>query len=130
MLTTKHLLVSTTFFHEYKYVLFQSVFWSIIVKKCQLNQEQSSLRCSLPCFLVLLCSCYELLQCFSTYFRKSKEIGVLQSRFPDCIISCIFGEMFLSVRLYFFASDKFPGIFVHFRFLMFIQALMRKLAQI
>ena len=28
------------------------------------------------------------MQCFSTYFRKLKEIGVLQPLFPDYVISC------------------------------------------
>ena len=44
--------------------------------------------CSSPCFLVLLCTHYGPLQCFSTYFRKLKEIGVLRSIFPDYVISC------------------------------------------
>ena len=28
------------------------------------------------------------MQCFSTYFRKLKEIGVLRPLFPDYVISC------------------------------------------
>ena len=44
--------------------------------------------CSSPCFLVLLCTHYRPLQCFSTYFRKLKEIRVLRPIFPDYVISC------------------------------------------
>ena len=50
--------------------------FSIIAKKSQSNQEQCSLCCSSSCFFVLLCTHYGLLQCFSTYFCKLKEIGV------------------------------------------------------
>ena len=52
------------------------------------NQEQCSLCCSSPCFRVFLCTYYGPLQCFSTYFRKLKEIGALRSIFPDYVISC------------------------------------------
>ena len=31
---------------------------------------------------------YGLLQCFSLYFCKLKEIGILQPIFPDYVISC------------------------------------------
>ena len=47
------------------------------------NQEQFSLCCSSPCFRILLYTYYGPLQCFSTYFRKLKETGVLQPIFPD-----------------------------------------------
>ena len=62
-----------------EYFLFQSTFWSLFNHRqgSQSNQEQWSLCCNSPCFLVLLCTHYGLLQCFSTYFRKIKEIGVL-----------------------------------------------------
>ena len=43
---------------------------------------------SSPYFLVLLCTHYGPLQCFSKYFRKLKEIGVLWPIFPDYVISC------------------------------------------
>ena len=132
MLATNHFLLSTIFFSR---ILIFLISICVLIffnhcRKSQSNQEQCSLCCSLPCFLVLLCSYYGPLQCFSTYFRKSKRIGVLQPIFLDCAISCDFGAMFLSGRSYFFASDKFPGIFVDFRFMMLIQALMRDLAQI
>ena len=57
--------------------------FSIIAKKSQSNQKQCSLCCSSLCFCVLLCTHHGPLQCFSTYFRKSKEIGVLRPIFPD-----------------------------------------------
>ena len=44
------------------------------------------MRCSSPCFCVLLCTNYGPLQCFSTYFRKLKEIGVLRPIFRDYVI--------------------------------------------
>ena len=73
-----------------KYSLFQYVFWSFFnhCQKSQSNQEQSSLHCSSSCFLVLLSTHYWLLQCFSAYFCKLKEIGVLLLIFPDYYISC------------------------------------------
>ena len=65
---------------------------SINISISQLNQEQCSMCCSSPCFLVLLCTHYGPLQCFSTYFRKLKEIGVLRPIFSDYVISCNYGE--------------------------------------
>ena len=75
-------------FYNYEYFLFQSAFWSLFNhrQRSQSNQEQCSLFS--PCFVVLLCTHYGPLQCFSTYFRKLKEIGVLRSIFPDYVISC------------------------------------------
>ena len=80
-------------FYNYKYFFFQSAFWSLFNhrQKSQSNQEQCSLCCSSPCFRVLLCTQYGPLQCFSTYFRKLKEIGVLRPIFPDYVISCDYG---------------------------------------
>ena len=77
-------------FYNYEYFLFQSAFSSLFNhrQRSQSNQEQRSLCCSSPCFRVLLCSHYWPLQCFSTYFRKLKEIGVLPPIFPDYVISC------------------------------------------
>ena len=61
--------------------------FSIIAIKSQSNQEQCSLCCSSPCFCVLLCNHYGPLQCFSTSFRKLKEVGVLRPIFSDYVIS-------------------------------------------
>ena len=44
--------------------------------------------CSSPCFCVLPCTHFGPLQCFLTYFRKLKEIGVLRSIIPVYVISC------------------------------------------
>ena len=49
--------------------------------------------CSSPCFLILLCTHYGPLQCFPTYFRKLKEIGVLRPVFPDYVISCDYASI-------------------------------------
>ena len=83
-------------FYNYEYFFFQSAFWSLFNhrQRSQLNQEQCSLGCSWHCFLVLLCTHYGPLQCFSTYFPKLKEIGVIRPIFPDFVISCDNGERY------------------------------------
>ena len=59
----------------------------VVAKK--VNQIRNNVVCfSSPCFRVLLCTHYGALQCVSTYFRKSKEIGVLRPIFPEYLISC------------------------------------------
>ena len=55
--------------------------------KNSIKPEQKSLYCGSLCFLLLLCTRYESLQCFSSYFGKIKEIEALQPIFPDYIIS-------------------------------------------
>ena len=76
-------------FYSYEYLFFSLRFDLFNHRqRSQLNQEQCSMCCSSPCFLVLLCTHYGQLQCFSTYFRKLKEIGVLRPIFPDYVISC------------------------------------------
>ena len=78
-------------FYNYEHFFFQPAFWCFFnhCQRSQSNQEQCSLCCSSPCFIVLLCTHYGLLQSFSTYFCKLKEIGVLWIMFPDYVISCI-----------------------------------------
>ena len=78
LLTTNQFLVSTIFFTIMNISFFQSAFWSLFNhrQRSQSNQEQCSMCCSSPCFLVLLCTHYRPLQCFSTYFRKLKDIEV------------------------------------------------------
>ena len=80
-------------FYNYKYFLFQFTFWSLFnhSQRSKSNHKQCSLCCSLPCFLVVLCTHYGPLKCFSTYFRKLKEIGVLWPIFVDYVISCDYG---------------------------------------
>ena len=82
-------------FCNYEYFFFQSAFWSLFNhrQRSQSNQEQCSMCCSSPCFLVLLCTHYGSLQCFSTYFLKLKEIGVLRSIFADYFISCDYDKI-------------------------------------
>ena len=77
-------------FYNYEYFFFQSAFWFLFNhrQRSQSNQEQCSMCCSSPCFLILLCTHYGPLQSFSTYFRKLKEIGVLRLIFLDYVISC------------------------------------------
>ena len=77
-------------FYNYEYFLLQSAFRSLFnhCQRSQLIQEQRSVCCSSPCFLVLLCTTYGLLQCFSIYFCKLKKIGVLRPIFPYYLISC------------------------------------------
>ena len=102
-------------FYNYQHFLFQSVFWSLFNQRprSQSNQEQCSLCCSSPCFLVLLCTHYGSLQCFSTYFRKLKEIGVLRPIFPDYVISCDYeyiesSHYYLLIKATFYHSLKTP----------------------
>ena len=85
----KPILISTIFFTIMN-ISFFSLRFDLF--SSQSNQEQCSLCCSSPCFRVLLCTHYGSLQCFSTYFRKLKEIGVLRPVFPDYFISCDCGE--------------------------------------
>ena len=77
-------------FYIYEYFFFQSAFWSLFNhhQRSQSNQKQCSLCCCSPCFCVLLCTHCGPLQCFSKYFRKLKEIGVLRPIFPDYVFSC------------------------------------------
>ena len=77
-------------FYNYEYFFFQSAFWSLFNhrQRSQSNQEQCKLCYNLPCFLGVLCTHERSLQCFSTYFHKLKEIGILRSIFPGYVISC------------------------------------------
>ena len=89
LLKTNQFLVSAIFFTIMN-IFIQPAFWSFFnhCQRSQSNQEQCSLCCNSPCFRVLLCTHYEPLQCFSTSFRKLKEIGVLRPLLPDYVISC------------------------------------------
>ena len=99
-LLTNQVLVSANFFNNYEYFFFQSAFWSLFShrERSQSNQEQCSLCCSSPCFLLLLCTHYRPLRCFSTYFRKLKEIAVLRLTFPDYVISCDYDKTFCGTK--------------------------------
>ena len=91
LLKTNQFLVSTISFTIMNISFFSLRFdlFSIIAK--EVNQIRNNAVCAVACFLVLLCTHYGSLQCFSTYFRKLKEIGVLRPIFPDCVISCDYG---------------------------------------
>ena len=93
LLKTNQFLVSTIFFTIMNISFFSLRFdlFSIIAK--EVNQIRN-LWCNVVCvvarlvFLFLLCTHYRPLQCFSTYFRKLKEIGVLRPIFTNYFISC------------------------------------------
>ena len=97
-------------FYNYEYFFFQSAFWSLFnhCQRNQSNQEQCSLCCSSPCFHFLLCTHYGPLQCFSTYFRKLKEIGVLRPIFPDYVISCDYVPLLLNVLWFLLIKPYYP----------------------
>ena len=59
--------------------------FSIIAKV--INQIRNNVFCVVVRLVFMLCTHYGPLQCFSTYFCKLKEIGVLRPIFPDYIIS-------------------------------------------
>ena len=87
-------------FYSYEYFFFQSGFRSLFNhhQRSQSNQKQCNLCCGSSCFRVLLCIHYGPLQCFSTYFRKLKEIGVLRPIFPDYVFSCDYGLIVLFLK--------------------------------
>ena len=76
-------------FCNHEYFFFQSIFWSLFNRRqrSQSNHEQCSLCCRSPCFRVLLCTHYGLLQCFWKYFHKLEfyEIRVLWSYLPTML---------------------------------------------
>ena len=86
-------------FYNCEYFFLQSAFWPLLNhgKKSQSNQEQCSLCCSSSCFIILLCTHYGQLPCFSTDFRTLKEAGVLR-------LMCFHTMLFLLTMLY----TKFP----------------------
>ena len=80
-------LVSTMFFTNINISFFNlcSDLLSIISKK--INQIRNNLVYVVAGLIFLFCCAFtrEPLQCFSAYFRKSKEIGVLQPIFLDYV---------------------------------------------
>ena len=89
LLKTNQFLVSTIFFTIMNISFFNLRFdlFSIIAK--EVNQIRNNVVCVVARLVfVLLCTHYRPLKCFSTYFRKLKEIGVLRPIFPNCVISC------------------------------------------
>ena len=92
--------------------------FSIIYKTVNQIRNNVVLCCSLPCFCVLLCTHYGPLQCFSTYFRKLKEIGVLRPIFPDYVISCDYDRTH-PVAASYYQLWPFWILKCHFKFLTF-----------
>ena len=99
-------------FNNYEYFFFQSAFWFLFNhhQRSQSNQKQCSLCSGSPCFRVLLSTHYEPLQCFSTYFHKLKEIGVLRPIFPDCFILWLRSHCVSSVPIWSFFWSVFSRI--------------------
>ena len=96
LLTTNSIFISCNIFYNHEYFFFQSAFWSLFNhrQRSQSKQKQCSLCCGSPCFRVLLCTHYGLLQCFLTCFRKLKQIGVLRPIFPDYVFSCNYDQTY------------------------------------
>ena len=75
-------------------------FFLIIAK--EVNQIRSNVVC-VAARLVFKFYCAVTtgrLQCFSTYFGKLKEIGVLRPMFPDYVISCDYGYKKLLIEVF------------------------------
>ena len=84
LLTTNQFLVSTIFFTIMNISFFSLRFDLFSITAKDVNQIRNNVVCcSSSCFLVLLSTHYGPLQCFSTHFRKLKEIGVLRPIFSD-----------------------------------------------
>ena len=91
LLTTNQFLVSTIFFTIMNISFFSLGFdlFSIIAK--EVSQIRNNVVCVVARLVFLFCCALTMLQCFSTYFGKLKEIGVLRPIFPDYVISCDYG---------------------------------------
>ena len=75
---------SVQYFQKYKHFFFIAK----LVGQIRNINNRSSLYCSLPCFPIFLCTHFRSLECYSTYFRKWIEIGVLRPKFQDYVVSC------------------------------------------
>ena len=89
LLTTIQFLVSTIFFTIMNISFFSLRFNLLSIITKEVDQIRKNVVCVVArlVFFVSLCTHYGPLQCFSTYFRILKEIGVLRSIFPDYVIS-------------------------------------------
>ena len=96
LLTANQFLVSTIFFTIMNISFFNLGFdlFSVMVKEVNQIRKKSSLCFSSPSFRVLLCTHYGPLECFSTYFCKLKEIGVLRPVFPLLFLMTMFIRSF------------------------------------
>lgn len=81
-------IIQYNIFYKYRYFFFESVFKSLLNHRLsQSDQELYSLCCDSPCFCLLSCTLYGPLHCFSIYFWKSKEIGILRPKFPVFLVA-------------------------------------------
>ena len=87
ILTTNQFLVSITYFTDINISFSNLCFdiFSVIVKNVNQIRNNVVYVVARLVFAFLLCTHYGPLQHFSTYFRKSKEIGVSRPIFPDYV---------------------------------------------
>ena len=86
VLTTSQFLVSTIFFTNRNISFFNLCFDFFSINTKKVNQIRNNVVCVVA-HVVFVCTPYESLQRFSTYFRKLKEIRVSHPIFPDFVIS-------------------------------------------
>ena len=103
LLTTNQFLVSTMFFTIMNISFFNLCFYLFLIIIKEVNQIRNNVLCfSLPCFRILLCFHYRLLQCFSTYFRKYivKYIVNTLVMMKECYIwNCIINSLLVEINL-------------------------------
>ena len=75
-------------FYKYKYFLFQFAFWSLFNHRQKVNQIRNNVVCVVARLVFVFCCALTTGLCFSAYFRKLKEIGVLRPIFLRYFISC------------------------------------------
>ena len=97
LVTTKQFSVSAILFTIMNISFFNMRFDLFSIIANEVNQIRNNVVCVVaPGFRVLLCTHYGLLQCFSTYFRKLKQIGVLRPTFLDYVIYCDCSVLYVS----------------------------------
>ena len=86
LLTINQFLVSTIFFTIVKISFFSLGFDLFSIIAIEVNQSRNNVARVVARLVFLFCCALTMqgLQCFSTYFRQLKEIGVLRPIFPDC----------------------------------------------
>ena len=82
--TNKPIFIQYNIFYNYEYFFFQSAFWSPFNHR---QKIRGNVVCVVARFvlLFLLCTHFGPLQCFSTYFRKLKKVGVLRPIFSEML---------------------------------------------
>ena len=99
LLTANQFLVSTMFFTIMNISLFNLCFYLFLIIIKEVNQIRNNVLCfSLPCFHILLCFHYRLLQCFSTYFCKYIVNTLVMMK--ECYIwNCIINSLLVEINL-------------------------------